>query len=471
MKRKPATILIVDDDELSLEFYSVILESGGYEDIDLIQDSRKVMDHLAEKPASVVLLDLNMPHVTGSELLTIIKEEHPETAVIVITGESSVDTAVSCMKEGAFDYLTKPVEQSRLLSVVKRAIEIRELREEVTSLGRRLQHQELRQPEAFSSIITVDDQMRALFQYIEAIADSPRSILITGESGTGKELFARAIHDAGKKSGSFVPVNVSGLDDTMFSDTLFGHRKGAYTGAESERQGLIEKASEGTLFLDEIGDMQLGSQVKLLRLLQEGEYYALGEDEPRHSGARVIAATNADLGKLQGEGLFRKDLFYRLIAHQLNIPPLRKRKQDIPVLTDYFLEKAAFSMNKKKPSVPSELYTLLETYHFPGNVRELEAIISDSVSRHTGGILSIKYIRDYIENHRRKGEKQEEAPATDELNGQDFKIIFPEGHFPTLVEVEKYLMDAALEKSAGNQTVAASLLGISQSTLSRHLKE
>ena len=282
---------------------------AGINNIIRYQDSREVMPLLSRQEIEVMLLDLSMPHITGEELLSLITKDFPEIPIIIITGSNDVDTAVACMKSGAFDYMVKPVEKSRLISGVKRAIEIRELQRENRLLKARVLSDQLQHPEAFSEIVTRHGTMRSIFQYIEAISISPQPVLITGETGVGKELVARAIHTLSNRKGNFVPVNVAGLDDNVFADTLFGHNKGAFTGADQPRSGLIEQASGGTLFLDEIGDLHPTSQVKLLRLLQDGEFFPLGADIAKHSDARVVVATNQNLQTLQESGKFRKDLY------------------------------------------------------------------------------------------------------------------------------------------------------------------
>ena len=303
--------------------------------------------------------------------------------------------------------------------------------------------------------------MHNIFRYIEAVAGSPKCVLITGESGTGKELFAKAVHSAGILNGKFVPVNAAGLDDTVFSDTLFGHKRGAFTGADRDRKGLIEQASGGTLFLDEIGDLENSSQIKLLRLLQEGEYYQLGADSPNTAKIRIIAATNADLSEKVEKGLFRKDLYYRMIAHHIEIPPLRERIEDIPELVSLFITEASKSMSRKNPTLPAEIYTLLKTYHYPGNIRELQSIIFDAVSRHRSGILSLALFKDYFSKH--GGLK----PEINNVVGSDSLINFNITPFPTLKAVQDCLITEALQRADGNQSIASRLLGISQSTLSR----
>ncbi len=487
--REPA-ILIVDDDELTAELYQAHLQDAGFERLIVCADSRDVMKIAGENPVSTVLLDLNMPHITGQELLDRIRAEYPDISIIVLTSEDKVETAVACMKKGAFDYIAKPVEPNRLVNAVRLAATIRELRNEVSVLT--TSSASLRDPDAFRSIITASRGMLQVLRYVEAVSASPKAVLITGESGTGKELIAQAIHRVSGRKGEFVAVNVSGLDDTMFSDTLFGHLRGAYTGADSARRGLIDRAADGTLFLDEIGDLPTGAQVKLLRLLQENEFYPLGSDRPERARVRIVAATNADLAAKQNEGTFRKDLYFRLMSHRVQLPPLRDRPEDIQPLLQAFLEEAAGSMGKRVPTVPPELHTLLSTYHFPGNVRELQAMIFDAVSRHEGGVLSLVHFNTYIENQRRVlGSRpfvsvvsdissEEEAktghhlPAeTDSLTvGDGFDRVFSyTGPFPSLAEVEDYFVTQALKRAQGNQSIAARMLGVSQSTLSRRLRK
>ena len=463
MTEQTPPIFLVDDDEVALAYYRTVLEYHGLKNLLFFQDSREVMPALEERGSALILLDLNMPYLNGQELLEKLKADYPDIPVIVITSEEVVDTAVECIKLGAYDYLIKPVEKSRLWAVVHHILETSTLHREVSRLSRQLQSGKLKNPKVFSEIITGHDSLKGIFKYIEAIAGSPRPVLITGESGTGKELIARAIHNSSQTAGTFVAVNVSGLDDTVFSDTLFGHKKGAYTGADGERRGLVEQASGGTLFLDEIGDLEQSSQIKLLRLLQEEKYYALGSDKIEKSSARIIAATNADIMNRQSNGSFRKDLYYRLMAHHIPIPPLRERLADLPLLIDFFLEQAATALKKKKPTVPRELYTLLGTYSFPGNVRELQSLIFDGVSRHESGMLSLLPIKEHMNSQRTAG-------SLDNVVKEDTSFtIHHTGAFPTLAEIEEYFISEALDKAEGNQSIAAQLLGINQSTLSRRL--
>jgi DNA-binding NtrC family response regulator len=368
------------------------------------------------------------------------------------------------MQIGALDYLVKPVEENRLVSSVKRALELRSLRAEVLSLKERLLTDTPHRRDAFAEIITQSQAMFAIFRYIEAIAPSPQPVLITGETGTGKELVARALHRLSARLGELVAVNVAGLDDTMFSDTLFGHTRGAFTGADRVRDGLLTSTAEGTLFLDEIGDLSMASQVKLLRLLQDGTFYPLGADRPRQSRARIVCATNCDVVQNVSAGTFRKDLYYRLRTHHLHLPPLRARLGDLPLLVNHFVEKAADVLGKTVPTVPLALYQLLKTYSFPGNVRELEALTFDAVARHQGTTLSLQSFKDAIAS-------RPHLTATEPLEEPSVSLTdwFPE-RLPRLKEAEEALITEALSRADGNQGVAAALLGISWQALNKRLR-
>ena len=375
-------ILLVDDEEQFLITASRALRAEGINHVVKCQDSRDVMSMLSETEFSVVILDLLMPELSGLDLLPLILADFPELPVTIVTGVKDVETAVECLKIGAYDYLLKPVDSTRLAGTVRRGVETSDLRRQNRQLKDRLLSDELEQPEAFADIITQDRKMNAIFQYIEAIARTDLPVLITGETGVGKELIAAAIHKRSGLAGEFVSVNIAGLDDQLFSDALFGHRKGAYTGADKSRKGLIDQASNGTLFLDEIGDLHVESQVKLLRLLQDKTYYPLGDDFARLSNARMVFATNREIEFLSDSETFRTDLYFRLKPHHIHLPPLRERAGDIPLLISHFLESAAEKLEKQTPTPPPELLTLLGTYHFPGNVRELEGMVLDAVSQH-----------------------------------------------------------------------------------------
>ncbi|MBU5614754.1 sigma-54-dependent transcriptional regulator [Geomonas azotofigens] len=458
------SILLVDDEPDWLYSMSITLERAGLTNILTCADSREALKMMTQHTVGVVLLDLTMPHLSGEELLERIAEEHPEVTVIIVSGLNQLETAVNCMRSGAFDYYVKTSEEGRIVKGVKRAVREKELQLENRELRNRFLYDRLEHPEAFGDIVTGDKGMRSIFQYVEAVALSSQPILVTGESGVGKELIVAALHRLSGRKGELVAVNVAGLDDAMVSDTLFGHVKGAYTGAGEARKGMIEQAADGTLFLDEIGDLSLGSQVKLLRLLQEGEYYPIGSDRPRRIRARVVVATHQDLAARQAAGEFRKDLYYRLRAHHLHIPPLRKRKEDIPLLLDHFLELAAAEFGKKKPTLPKELAVLLSTYDFPGNVRELKAMVYDAVSLHQGGVLSMEAFVRAI------GERPVHAAAEQAVEASDNPFYGME-RLPGFTEAIDLLVAEAVRRAEGNQSIAARLLGVSQPTLSKRLKQ
>lgn len=456
-------ILLVDDEEPFLRSMSIALErSGGFTHIYRCQDSRKAMDIIASEPIGLVLLDLTMPHITGEQLLQQIVADYPDVGVIILSGLNQLETAMNCIRLGAYDYYVKTTDDDRLIEGIRRAVRMQEMRTENQALRQRFLNDTLEQPEAFADIITQDKSMRSVFQYLESIAPSNQPVLISGESGVGKEQIAHAIHKLSRRSGPVVCVNVAGLDDAVFADTLFGHRRGAFTGADKVRAGMIEQAAEGTLFLDEIGDLSPSSQVKLLRLLQEGEYYPLGSDRPKRIRARVVVATHHNLEQKQQSGEFRKDLYYRLRIHQVEIPPLRKRKADLGILLEYFLSEAAQEMGKSKPTIPKELPVLLENYDFPGNIRELRALAYDAMSQHRSHILSMSVFRRILDI---------ETPPPDPNENLCPVHFNDQVSLPTLQEMGDLLIDEAMRRAQGNQSLASRLIGISQPALSKRLKK
>ena len=458
-------VLLVDDEMLALDSFEIALRSANMNHFIRCQDSRDVMPTLSSREVEVMLLDLKMPHVPGEELLPMINSDFPEIPVIIITGANDVETAVKCMKHGAFDYMVKPVEKSRLVSGVRRAVELRELQKENRLLKAHVLFDKLQHPGAFSKIVTNSAGMRSIFQYVEAISKSPRPVLITGETGVGKELIAKAVHALSHREGDFVPVNVAGLDDNIFSDTLFGHKKGAFTGAEQARSGLIEQASGGTLFLDEIGDLSAPSQIKLLRLLQDGDFFPLGSDVAKGSNARIIVATNQDLNGLKSSGRFRKDLYYRLCDHHIHVPALSERLEDLTILVEHFLEKASKTLDKKKPTPPDELTILLSTYKFPGNIRELESMVFNAVSSHKSGKLSMESFKSHIyQKH-----PSFETESKQLLKEKKVLLSFSE-QLPTLKQAEQLLIDEAMKRANDNQSIAALSLGITRQALNRRLR-
>lgn len=465
--RRP--IMVVDDEESILLAIDTTLRMAGMNNVITCSDSRTVAGILSKQEVEVMLLDLNMPHLHGERLLDDITRDYPEIPVIIVTGAVDVETAVRCVKAGAFDYVVKPVEEERLLASVNRAISFQELKRENLALKQHILADSLERPEAFRDIVTNNKKMLLIFQYIESVSRTSQPVLIRGETGVGKELIARTIHDLSGLRGNFVAVNAAGLDDNMFSDTLFGHVKGAYTGAEGARNGLIEQAAGGTLFLDEIGDLNQASQVKILRLLQEAEYFPLGRDKPRKSDARIVAATNRNLTRLLETGEFRKDLNYRLRTHRIYIPPLRERLDDVPLLVAHFLGEAAQNLEKKTPTTPPELETLLKTYDFPGNIRELQSMIIDAVSRHDSGVLSMQTFRAHMKQN--QSNKSNQAKQLHQAAKQTSLIAFPDQTLPTIKQAADILVQEAMQRANGNQSIAAGMLGITQQALSKRLKK
>jgi len=472
-------ILVLDDDETLCVMVRMTLEKAGIDNILTTGDSAEASSLILGKGVSLVFLDLFLPEDTGEALLKEFTRAAPRVPVIVITGADDAQTIVRCMRAGAVDYLVKPIDETRLLVSAWNALATIELRREAEGFRERVLDGRLERPEIFERITTADPAMIAVFRYIESIARSRQPVLVTGETGTGKELVAKAVHDASGRSGRFVAVNVGGLDDAMFSDNLFGHRKGAFTGADSARNGLVREAEGGTLLLDEVGDLDPHSQVKLLRLLQEGEYYPLGSDSPLRSDARIIAATTRDLSASVEAGAFRSDLFYRLQTHPIRIPPLRSRPGDVPLLVRRFMADSAAELDLPEPNERSaqDFADALSGYIFPGNVRELESLVHDVVAGSRDGALDLSAIKARIgepsgaagASERASSGANETSPrAIIRLPGLERSLA--EGRVPTLEEAERELVRLAVDEAAGNMSRAAAMLGISRQTLYKKLK-
>jgi DNA-binding NtrC family response regulator len=463
-----APVLVVDDEKHFLNSMDFKLHSNGMTNVECCQDSLEVLPRLKMRKYSLILLDMVMPGLSGDELLLKIVDLYPQIPVIVVTGYPESKTAEDCMQKGASDYLAKPVDTNDLIRTIRNALELKD-HQQVIRMKKDLfsgdRHQQFKN---IPGIITGDDQMEAIFRTIGMIAATSKPVLIRGETGVGKELIARAIHQFSRREGEFVAANIGGLDDNLFSDTLFGHEKGAFTGATQSRKGLIEQAKNGTIFLDEIGDLSPESQVKLLRLIQEGKYYPLGVDIPKSTNARIVAATNKYLLNSIKAGEFRQDLYFRLETHDIYVPPLRKRKQDIPLLVDHFLEKFSKELNKKKPAVPGELFILLSNYHFSGNIRELESMVYDAVSRHEKGILSLKVFQEKIEKN--TGQNGSAFNGGDDLSHKEKKVFFGDV-LPTFAELEEIYLKEVMRRSNGNKSMAAKLSGLQRKTLAYRLQK
>lgn len=459
--RQRTTILVVDDEEYVRKSLTAYLEDAGFLVLSA-GNGRVALELFRRSRPDIVLTDLRMPEMDGFALVETISAEAESVPIVVISGVGAIGEAVRAMRLGAWDYLSKPIiNLDELQITLESCLERARIKQELERLRRHLTDGTLGDETAFSSIITASPRMRAIFLYLESVAPSRQPVLISGETGTGKELVARAVHALSGLSGAFVAVNLAGLDDSMFSDTLFGHQRGAYTGAERSREGLIRQAAGGTLFLDEIGDLSLGSQVKLLRLLQEGEYLPLGADKTQKSTARIVAATHADLKSRMESGAFRPDLYYRLCSHRVELPPLRDRPEDLPLLAGHFLKKAAAALGKAVPVAPAELNSYLAAYRFPGNVRELEALIHDAVARSGGRILPLDSIVAAI-----GGDLHVALSAPSARNCP--VCPFTET-FPTLKMAEELLIAEALRLADNNQRLAAAYLGITRQALNKRL--
>ncbi|MFA7060599.1 MAG: sigma-54 dependent transcriptional regulator [Pedobacter sp.] len=459
------SVLVVDDDVDFLNEVRLMLVSNGINNVITLNISSELLKKLESSEVGVLLMDWIMPGMSGSDLLPIIVQEYPHIPVIIMTAVNDLQTVVGCIKHGAFEYITKPVDVDRVLLSINKAFQFSELASENRRLKDYLMGENLSRPDVFENILTCNQHMMAIFKIIETMAGSMNPVLITGETGVGKELFARAIHDASGLTGAFIPLNIAGLSDLMLDDTLFGHKKGAFTGADTTREGLIAKAQGGTLFLDEIGDMGNESQVKLLRLLQEREYYRLGSDALIRSDARIIAASNCNFKEMLEQGKFRRDLYHRLCGYHIRIPPLRERRDDIPLLVNHFLQKAAREFDRQAPLIDEQAQRALKEYDYPGNVRELINLVNRAITSNTGMLLTLDNFYGIV------SEEKLQQRGIRILRDRDFRIQVNCLEFPRIASVELMLIEEALRITKGNKTVAAKLLGISRPTLNKKIAE
>ncbi len=378
-------ILIVDNEKSMRDFLLIVLKKEGYH-CKSAENGREAMKLLESEGADLVLTDIKMPVMDGMTLLKELKRVSPETATVMMTAFASTETAIEAMKEGAYDYLTKPFQIDEVKLIIKNVLERKTLRQENLQLRHALKSQS-----DFTQIIGKSDKMRKVLELVEKVADNKSNILITGESGTGKELIARAIHyNSTRKDHAFVTINCSALPETLLESELFGHMKGSFTGAISNKPGLFETADRGSILLDEIGETSLAIQVKLLRVLQERELRRVGGTKDIKVDIRIIAATNRNLEDLIGEGKFREDLYYRLDVIPIHLPPLRERPEDIPLLADHFLQKYKASLEKEVDGISPEVVRLLSQYEWKGNVRELENILERAVALTSNNTLSME---------------------------------------------------------------------------------
>lgn len=481
----PLPLLLVDDEQDFLQAFNFILKREGIHNIISASSGEEALEILKQQPIGACFSDMMLGDLTGQELLAHIREHHPDVPVVMLTALPDPELIVECMRAGAYDYLVKPVERAALVACARRLVQYVDVQLENRSLRQETIPAPLKHPQNFAHIQTVNERMHGIFRYIESMGPNSLSILIRGETGTGKELIAKAIHNASGRSGPFIGENISGIDDTLFSSTLFGHRKGAFTGAESSRPGLLEEASGGTLFLDEIGDLTPQSQKKLLRVLQEGEWIPLGTESSskRQVSCRMLFATHTNLEELVEKGLFRADLFYRIQAHTIFLPSLRERSDDIPLLTDVFLEEAKQTLCMEKLQVPGELYSLLKSYHWPGNIRELEGTLMHAVSHSRSGHLNFQEILGKLGRDPAtfagstsgsvpevSSVSEHESNSDNEHTGQSFaQWLKQTNELPALKEAENQLIQKALEMCEQNITQAARLLGMSREALSKRL--
>lgn len=454
MTTQAEVLLLVDDDPHVLESTASILT----QEFELLCERASTGSEalrLAQRHSPVtVLLDLGLPDLNGEDVLRRIKAEFPEVPVIIITALADLETAVRCMGLGAYDYIVKGADPRRLVASVRRSIDARRRAKEIEALRERMQSTTLHNPAAFSQIITDSEAVRSIFRFIEAVSTSDEPILIQGETGTGKELFAQAVHRASGTKGPFVATNLGGLDDHMVSDTLFGHIKGAFTGVNETRKGMISSAAGGTLFLDEIGELSQTSQVKLLRFLESREYHPLGSDVARKSDARIVAATNRNLASLVEEGRFRKDLLYRLSTYRVDIPPLRDRLEDLGILCAHLLGNKGAEAGVL---VSEEALGVLQCYSFPGNIRELRGLLMRARVMSPPGCIDPAALRSLV------GQLPPSPPGSPPADPP------PSPPFPTIQQAIANLVAQALRASKGQQNLAAKLLGISPQALSKRL--
>jgi len=438
---KPHRILIVDDEESLREFLSIMLHREGYQ-VDTAVDGAQAAAHLRDHAYDLVISDIKMPRMSGLELLRHIKERAPETVVLMVTAFSTTEEAVEAMKQGAYDYITKPFKNEEIRLIVKNALERRELRQENLALK-----EELGKRYSFEGLVGKSKAMQDVITLIRKVAASPVKVLITGESGTGKELVARAIHyQSDRRDQPFVPINCGAIPENLLESELFGHEKGSFTGAIKQKEGLFETAAGGTLFLDEIGELPMLMQVKLLRVLQESEFRRVGGTKALRADVRVIAATNRSLEGAVAAGTFREDLYYRFNVIRIDLPALRQRREDIPLLIDWFWENFT---GQKGVQVAEDAMRRLIDYHWPGNIRELENVIE----RATVLGHERKITLDCLPPNLLTGVAGCVSPLTDiPETGMDLDAY--------LSEIEKEILLKALARTNGVRKAAAELLGI-----------
>ncbi len=444
------TILIADDEKNIRSGLQIALEDEGY-DVLLASDGDEAWKTITTKSVDLLVSDLKMPGMSGQELLKRVVSSYPTMPVVILTGHGTIEAAVDAMRNGAIDFLTKPLNLDRLFLLIRRAFSNLDLVDQNVALKKELA--ELKRQSGYSKIIGKSEKMVRLMEKVAQVADATASVLITGESGVGKELVADALHDQSTRSdGPFIKVSCATFADTLLEDELFGHEKGAFTGATSARKGRFELAHKGTLFLDEIGELNSQTQVKLLRVLQERQFERLGGEKTITVDVRLIAATNRDLKKEVENGNFREDLFYRLNVIHLDVPPLKERKDDIPLLLSHFLELYNERNNRKVEGFSQQARSALLNYDWPGNIRELGNVVESMVVMASNEILDVGDLPQHLQNFE-----------------SDDKITLDIG--TTMKDAERSLILNTLASNNGNISKTAEILEISRKTLHRKLKE
>ena len=444
-------ILIVDDEPLIRKSLNEVLRLEGYK-VSMAASGNEALEKIKQNTVNIVISDIKMQGVGGIELLKVLKKENPKISVILITGHGNIETAVEAMKLGAFDYITKPLVDNEIKIIIQKIIEQRKLIEENISLKEELAEVKRN---SYGSMIGASSAMQKTYNMIETIAGTKATVLITGESGTGKRLVAMAIHqnDKIRKNNRFVEISCGALPENLLESELFGHIKGAFTGAIKDRKGRFELADKGTMFLDEIDSCSPALQVKLLRVLQEGEFENVGDTQTIKVDTRIIAATNQDLEALIKADKFRKDLFYRLNVISINVPPLRERKEDIPALVNHFIQKYNQKNNTKISEISKDLLDLFYGYNWPGNVRELENTIEHAVIISKSEKITRSHIPEHLSLRERKN-----------------NIDTPKSLKDIIAEPEKQVILTALNDSGWNKKRAAFALGINRCTLYNKMK-